>query len=139
VLDYEISLEAFDEDTYEVIDEGIVEVERETVDPKEPFWFQTIARDPDGKMIGGSAAKFQFDVLHVDTIWVDAPQRGVGLGRKLLEAVEEHGRKLGAKIAWLETKSWQARPFYEKHGYRVFGELPFLGGQHVHYFMRKDL
>lgn len=139
MLDYAISLEEFDEDTYEVMDEGIVEVERETVDPREPQWFQMMARADDGKIIGGSAAKFQYDVLHVDTLWVDANRRGIGLGRILLEKVENHGRRLGARIAWLETKSWQARPFYEKHGYRVFGELPLLGGRYSHFFMRKDL
>jgi len=139
VLEYAISLEAFDEETYDVIDEGIVEVERDTVTPEEPQWFQMMARDPDGKIIGGSAAKFHHDVMHVDTLWVDASRRGVGLGRQLLERVEAHGRALGAKIAWLETKSWQARPFYERHGYSVFGELPFMGGKHCLYLMRKDL
>jgi N-acetylglutamate synthase-like GNAT family acetyltransferase len=139
VLDYEISLEDFDEETYEIIDEGIVEVERLQVDPAEPQWFQMVARDSGGKIIAGSAAKFHHDVLEVDTLWVEEALRGTGMGRELLGRVEAHGRKLGARIAWLETKSWQARPFYEKHGYAVFGELPFLGGRHAHYFMRKDL
>jgi len=39
----------------------------------------------------------------------------------------------------LYTLSWQARPFYEKLGYRVFGEMPFADGAHRRYFMRKDL
>jgi GNAT superfamily N-acetyltransferase len=139
VADYAIALEEFDDATYDIIDEGIIAIERQTVDARAPEWFHMVARDGDGKIVGGSAAKFHHDVLLVDTIWVDEARRGCGLGHTLLERVEAHGRMLGAVIAWLETKSWQARPFYEKHGYTVFGELPFLGGRFSHYFMRKDL
>jgi hypothetical protein len=35
--------------------------------------------------------------------------------------------------------SFQAKPFYEKLGYRQFAELPWLGGKHRRHFMRKDL
>jgi hypothetical protein len=47
--------------------------------------------------------------------------------------------ELGAKIAWLYTLSWQARPFYENLGYRAFGEMPFHDGGYRRYFMRKEL
>jgi hypothetical protein len=42
-------------------------------------------------------------------------------------------------VVWLDTYSWQARPFYEKLGYDVFGELPYRGGAHRRFFMRKTL
>jgi GNAT superfamily N-acetyltransferase len=139
VLNYAIKLEDYDEDVYEYIDEGIIDVSREKVNRAEPVWFQVVARDDDGKILGGAVGKFNYDVVLLDTIWVDEKMRGTGIGRQLIDGFEAHSRKLGAVLAWLETRSWQARPFYEKCGYRVFGELPYLGGRHAQYFMRKDL
>ena len=48
MLDYEIRLEDYDEDVYEYIDEGIIDVSREKVNRVEPVWFQVVARDADG-------------------------------------------------------------------------------------------
>jgi len=39
--------------------------------------------------------------------------------------------------AFLDTFSFQARPFYERHGYECFGELRDHPPGHSHYFMRK--
>jgi hypothetical protein len=41
--------------------------------------------------------------------------------------------------AWLETYSFQARPFYERHGYTVFGVLDNHPIGHQRYFMQKAL
>lgn len=139
MLDYDIRLEDFDEDVYEHIDEGIIDVSRKEVNRDDPVWFQVVARNSEGKLLGGTVGKFNYDVALLDTIWVDERMRSTGLGTKLISAFEAHCRKLGAALVWLETRSWQARPFYEKCGYRVFGELPYLGGKHAQYFMRKDL
>ena len=45
----------------------------------------------------------------------------------------------GASDACLYTMSWQARPFYEKLGYECIRKMPYLGGHHRRYFMRKKL
>jgi len=47
--------------------------------------------------------------------------------------------RLGARLACLSTYSWQARPFYEKHGYVLFAELPYANGAHRLYWLRKTL
>ena len=45
----------------------------------------------------------------------------------------------GCTNAHLDTFSFQARPFYEKLGYRVFGTLENHPAGHQHYFMTKSL
>ena len=40
---------------------------------------------------------------------------------------------------WLDTFSFQARRFYEKLGYVVFGELPDYPAGHSRYFLQKRL
>jgi ribosomal protein S18 acetylase RimI-like enzyme len=128
-----------DDALHQVLDDGIIEDSRKKKNWPEPVWYQVVARGGDGALQGGVAAKFQFDITFLDTIWVDERFRGKGIGRRLMEGFETRGRELGAKIAWLDTMSWQARPFYEKLGYRVFAELPYLAGARAQYFLRKDL
>ena len=41
--------------------------------------------------------------------------------------------------AYLDTFSFQAGPFYEKLGYRVFGTLENHPAGHLYYFMTKKL
>ena len=54
---------------------------------------------------------------------VAAPVRGRGFGKELMKRAETYAVKRGCTDAFLDTFSFQARPFYEKLGYRVFGTL----------------
>ncbi|MDB5536981.1 MAG: Acetyltransferase family protein, partial [Devosia sp.] len=40
---------------------------------------------------------------------------------------------------WLDTFSFQARPFYEKLGYSVFGTIPDYPPGGARYFLSKTL
>ena len=53
-------------------------------------------------------------------LWVDERCRGQGLGSMLLRAAENAAREKGCYYLCLGTIDFQARPFYEKHGYAVF-------------------
>jgi GNAT superfamily N-acetyltransferase len=79
------------------------------------------------------------DSVYIEVVWTDESARGIGLGREAMRLVEDEARRLGARETWLYTMSFQAKPFYEKLGYRQFAELPWLDGRHAHHFMRKDL
>jgi hypothetical protein len=46
---------------------------------------------------------------------------------------------LGCTDALLGTFEFQARGFYERHGYRVYGRLDGFPTGHVHYHMAKSL
>jgi ribosomal protein S18 acetylase RimI-like enzyme len=56
----------------------------------------------------------------------------------LLERAEAEGRARGAVMAHLDTFTFQARGFYERCGYIVFGVLPYTNGVE-RYYMRKTL
>jgi GNAT superfamily N-acetyltransferase len=76
--------------------------------------------------------------MEIDSLWVDESQRGKGYGRKLMEVVEEEGRKRGAKIAYTNTFSYQAPEFYEKLGYTLYGKLDnFPEGESLSYYSKK--
>ena len=62
--------------------------------------------------------------LTVDTMRVHLDQRGKGLGRALLAAVEEAARARGCLWAKLNTWDFQAPEFYRKQGYDVVCVIP---------------
>jgi GNAT superfamily N-acetyltransferase len=98
-----------------------------------------VLRAPDQEIVGGVIGATYWDWLHIDLMWVKEGLRGRGYGRRLLTLAEEEARKRGAKQAYLDTFSFQAPGFYERHGYQVFGELQDFPTGHQRYFMVKQL
>ncbi len=96
-------------------------------------------RDDDGALHGGVIGRVAGDSVYMEIVYNDDYARGTGLGRDMMNLVEDRARALGAREAWLYTMSFQAKPFYEKLGYRQFAELPWMGGVYKRHFMRKDL
>jgi GNAT superfamily N-acetyltransferase len=97
------------------------------------------ARDPQGKVVGGVLAMVNWNWLDISLVWVAASRRGTGLGHQLLARIEDAGRRRGCTHAHLDTFSYQARPFYERHGYEVFGTLEDYPPGHRRFFMRRAL
>jgi GNAT superfamily N-acetyltransferase len=101
-----------------------------------PAYF--FVRDGETRVRGALLAFVWGKWLHVDTLWLHDDIRGQGWGTKLLEAAHELGREKGAKAAWLDTFSWQARPFYERFGYEAVFEVADFPPGHSRIFMRKS-
>ena len=104
-----------------------------------PQRFGYFARGADGNFLGGVYGVIARGWLYLDGIAVVEAARGQGLGTQLLHAAEAEARQHGCHHAWLETYSFQARPFYERFGYVVFGVLDDYPIGHCRYFMQKDL
>ncbi len=96
-------------------------------------------RDESGAIRGGVLADLWGGWLHIQFLWVEEALRQQGYGSQLLQAAENEARAKGGRSAYVETFSFQARPFYERHGYRVFGELEDFPPGHNYYFLRKPL
>lgn len=99
--------------------------------------FAILLRDADGALVGGLDGVIGWDWLFVDNLWVhDALQRQ-GHGADLLVRGERYALEHGCHSVWLET--FQARGFYEKQGYTVFGTLPDYPAGQTRYFLKKRL
>jgi GNAT superfamily N-acetyltransferase len=96
-------------------------------------------RDDDGTIRGGLVGYFAWKWLYVDLLWVDEPLRGKGYGGQLLAEAERVARDAGCVAARLDTCEFQARPFYERHGYVVYGVLEGYPAGTRQYSMRKSL
>ncbi len=81
--------------------------------------FSLVIRSAAGDAIGVLSAYTAFAEIYVDDIWVDPCHRGIGLGRKLLTALEDHYKDKGYNNINLVTSQFQAVGFYEKCGYEV--------------------
>jgi GNAT superfamily N-acetyltransferase len=96
-------------------------------------------RNSDDEIVGGVLAEVGWGWLHVGILWVDERFRGRGHGARLLAATEVEARRAGCRGVFLDTFSFQARPFYEANGYEVFGTLEDFPPGHERYFLRKSL
>ena len=82
------------------------------------------AFDDDGELVGGVVAATWGGWLAIDLVWVREDQRGSGLGSDLLGRIEARARdERGCIGVRLDTWGFQAKPFYEKQGYTLFGVL----------------
>lgn len=71
--------------------------------------------EEDGVCLGGGINAVRAGALPmIDRLWVSSDWRHKGLGSRLIAAVEEKGRRNGAKKAELNTFGFQAPGFYEK-------------------------
>lgn len=80
-------------------------------------------RDDGGRVVGGLLGHIRWRWLYVAKLWVDDRFRGAGHGSALLAAAEKIAREHDCIGVHLDTFEYQARPFYEKLGYTVFGVL----------------
>lgn len=96
-------------------------------------------RDPSGRILGGAAGQLWGRSLHVTALWVEESLRGEGRGAALLRELEACALRRGYPLAYVETLSFQAKPFYESQGYQVFGRLDEIAPGCTFYFLRKDL
>ncbi|MGZ2381203.1 GNAT family N-acetyltransferase [Rhizobium brockwellii] len=76
-----------------------------------------------GRLIAGITASVSFSVLFIGNLWVAESLRLSGIGRKLMAAAEEEGRRRAAVAACVDTLSTQAPDFYPKLGYVEFGRV----------------
>ena len=112
---------------------------RQTAGSPDEVPLAILLRDAHGEVIGGLHAVSAYDWLIVELVFVPKAMRGKGYGATLIAHAEEVARARGCFGVWLDTFSFQARGFYERLGYAVFGTVEDhpVGG--ARYFMKKTL
>jgi GNAT superfamily N-acetyltransferase len=98
-----------------------------------------VAREESGSIVGGLLGETNLDWLFVAALWVAEGHRRHGTGSALLAEAEEEARRRGCVGVYLDTYSFQARPFYERLGYQLFGTLPDCPPGATKYYLYKRL
>jgi GNAT superfamily N-acetyltransferase len=84
-----------------------------------------VVKDPvTSEVVGGAIGRSSLGLLFLDLFFLPEALRGSGLGTEVLRAFEEEGRRRGCRSGMLYTISFQAPGFYERNGWRRFGEVP---------------
>ena len=107
-----------------VVGEGLrrYNAEQSGIDDSRPL--AVVVSDPEtNEVLGGITGRTSLGLLFIDLVFLPDQLRGGGLGSRILTLAEDEGRRRGCRAALLYTISFQAPRFYERHGWRVFGEI----------------
>jgi GNAT superfamily N-acetyltransferase len=96
-------------------------------------------QDHSGKVVGGVIANCFGGWMYISLLWVEKSLRDLGYGTRLLQLAESEAIQMGYTHAYVDTYSFEARPFYEKHGYELFTTLDDYPPGHCKYFLKKKL
>ena len=98
-----------------------------------------LLRDEVGQVAGGLNGSSHYGWMFVDRLVVREDLRGQGLGSRLLTEAEDKAKRRGCIGVYLDTHDFQAKPFYEKHGYTEFGVLEDFPPGHKRHFLFKRI
>ena len=93
-----------------------------------------------GEAIAMLAGRTFGNWFYLESFWLADSERGKGLGSAMLKEAEAIAKARGCLYVVLDTLEFQAKPFYQHHGYQVQWvqqDYPFAGG--AKYFMTKTL
>jgi GNAT superfamily N-acetyltransferase len=111
---------------------------------------QTGLNQPDGRISillkndagtteGGLVARYYYGWLFIELLFVPEHLRGQDYGTKLMAQAEQFARDKKFDGLWVDTFAFQARGFYEKLGFTLFGEIKDYPPGHGRYFLQKRL
>lgn len=117
---------------------GLLAFNENWIGPSNEQPVKLVARDDNG-IVGGLLGHTRWDWLYVAKLWVHERGRKRGVGTQLLKHAEDIARSRGCIGASLDTFEYQARPFYEKLGYKLFGTLDGYPPGYRQFYLRKKL
>ena len=140
-MDYNIVPIADRDDGF--IKDKLVEYNLSMVPATQSELFESVSKkivDEEGNIIAGCLAIMHcWNVVAIDILWVDEQYRGQRLGSILLGEIEREAMEKGCHLVHLDTYDFQAKGFYEKNGYSVFGTLEDCPKGHIRYYLKKSL
>jgi GNAT superfamily N-acetyltransferase len=104
-----------------------------------PLFLNFTAEDQ-GRFVGGiNADMYHWGMTYIGLLFVDPKYRDKNLGTELLQRVEQEAKSAGSTLIHLDTFDFQAKDFYLKHGYEIFGVLDDCPPGHQRFYMKKKL
>jgi len=101
--------------------------------------FGLFLRSTDGTVVGGANGWTWGATCYLRNLFLPAPLRGRGLGRRLVAQIEAEARARGCRQIVLETHSFQAPRFYAKLGFELVGRVEDYPAGHALVVMVKHL
>lgn len=104
------------------------------------FYKNYVIQDEEDNIIAGVNGCFYLrECLYISILFVNEDKRGQGLGSFLLKFIEQEAKAMNIRLIHLDTFDFQAKDFYLKYGYEIFGVLDDCPQGHKRYYMKKKL
>jgi len=98
-----------------------------------------VCDDNSGEIVGGLLGHSSLGLFFLDLFYLPEPLRHAGLGSRIIALAEDEARRRGCSAAFVYTVPFQAPGFYERHGYRRFGEIACPPAGATRIFLSKAL
>lgn len=126
----------------QIVWKGIIKHNSEVITLKESvpeIPVNRVMKDDKGNIIGGinCILNYCWNTMYIDMLWIDEKYREKGYASELLKRIEIIAKEKQCTLIHLETMEFQAKGFYLKNGYEIFGELDNVPDGHRRYYMRK--
>jgi GNAT superfamily N-acetyltransferase len=122
-----------------VVTAGLAEYNRETFGRVDSRTLDILVHDDNGKIVGGLLGRSSLGLFFLDLFYLPPKLRRGGLGSRMIRLAEDEARERGCTAAFVYTVTFQAPEFYEKHGYRRFGEIACPPDGATRIFLTKSL
>ena len=99
----------------------------------------TIQAPGSAEVLGGLWALSLWGSFYIGLVVTPETGRRKGLGVELMRRAEAEALARGCRNMWLDTYAFQARGFYERLGFQVFGQIDGPAPMFPRYFMSKTL
>lgn len=104
-----------------------------------PVFKRYVLKDNNEVIAGINAFIYHWGMLFIDELFVSEAYRHKQLGTYLMNRVEEEAKEIGATLSHTDTFDFQAKDFYLKQGYEIFGVLENCPPNHNRYYLKKKL
>ncbi|CDL82273.1 GNAT family N-acetyltransferase [Xenorhabdus sp. 42] len=94
--------------------------------------------DESNQIVAGLVSRTWWGSLEIQYLWVSEQYRKKGLGKQLMLQAEKEALSRSCHMAYVDTFSFQARGFYEKLGYKVYGQLEGYAHHHTRFYLAKQ-
>jgi GNAT superfamily N-acetyltransferase len=123
----------------EFLEDRLYEHNRDRTGSDDGELFSFFIRDANDQILGGLTGWTWARACEIETLWVHPEWRGRGYATRLLASAEKLARERGCEVIALDSYSFQAPGFYQKHGFELFAELAGFPPGHSRSYLVKRL
>jgi GNAT superfamily N-acetyltransferase len=117
-------LDARERQAEAVIHRGLEAYNSTRLRPSDNTTLDVLVRDDSSReLLGGLLGHTSYRLFFLDLFYLPEGLRGAGLGSRIILLAEDEAWRRGCTAAFVYTVTFQAPEFYERHGYRRFGEI----------------
>lgn len=128
--------------TFEIIDAKLYAYNKQCVpatQKTEAIDIHYVIKENDAIIGGICADVYTWKIMYLELLFVDEAHRNKSLASYLLQRVEKEAKAMGVKLVHTDTYEFQAKDFYLKHGYEIFGVLDDCPEGYKRYYLKKVL